>query len=228
MMKNPAEFGTVSRKKIGIGLDNDFIEVYDFYKPEQDCKNAIEVFEEFANDKDSKSAGLSFFNKNRDKICTQSTFDLRGDISINAYIYKYVNTGLKSYVKKYDFLDVFFDKPWCRISPHYNVQRYDGNKEGYFSLHNEQSGMYPYRMLVWMIYLNDAKSGTEFPYQNKTITPKTGRTVIWPASWTHPHKGVTPNIGIKYIATGWFYYLPKGEPKLDGNHPDENIQEIVV
>ena len=108
------------------------------------------------------------------------------------------------------------------------MQRYDGNKEGYFSLHNEQSGMYPYRMLVWMIYLNDAKSGTEFPYQNKTITPKTGRTVIWPASWTHPHKGVTPNIGIKYIATGWFYYLPKGEPKLDGNHPDENIQEIVV
>ena len=207
---------------------NDFIEVYDYIKPEQDCENAIEVFEEFANNKPSRSAGLSVFNKNRDKICTQSTFDLRGDVKINSYIYKYVKTSLKSYVKKYDFLEVFFDKPFCRVSPQYNVQKYDGDKEGYFSLHNEQSGMHPYRMLVWMIYLNDAVSGTEFHYQKKIVIPKTGRTVIWPAGWTHPHRGVTPNIGVKYIATGWFYYLPKGEPKLDGNHPDENIQEIVV
>ena len=207
---------------------NDFIEIYDYYEPEKDCENTIEIFEKFANDKPSRSAGLSVFNKNRQKICTQSTFNLNEDLIINAYIYKYVKTGLKSYVKKYDFLEEFFDKPWCRIAPHYNVLKYDGEKEGYFSLHNEQSGMHPYRMLVWMVYLNNAKSGTEFPYQKRTVTPKMGRTVIWPASWTHPHKGVTPNIGIKYIATGWFYYLPKGEPKFDGHHYDENIQEIVV
>ena len=207
---------------------NDFIEIYDYYEPEKDCENTIEIFEKFANDKPSRSAGLSVFNKNRQKICTQSTFNLNEDLIINAYIYKYVKTGLKSYVKKYDFLEECFDKPWCRIAPHYNVQKYDGEKEGYFSLHNEQSGMHPYRMLVWMVYLNNAKSGTEFPYQKRTVTPKMGRTVIWPASWTHPHKGVTPNIGIKYIATGWFYYLPKGEPKFDGHHYDENIQEIVV
>ena len=207
---------------------NDFIEIYDYYEPEKDCENTIEIFEKFANDKPSRSAGLSVFNKNRQKICTQSTFNLNEDLIINAYIYKYVKTGLKSYVKKYDFLEEFFDKPWCRIAPHYNVQKYDGEKEGYFSLHNEQSGMHPYRMLVWMVYLNNAKRGTEYPYQKRTVTPKMGRTVIWPASWTHPHKGVTPNIGIKYIATGWFYYLPKGEPKFDGHHYDENIQEIVV
>ena len=95
-------------------MDN-FIEIYDYLKPEQDCENAIKVFEEFANDKPSRSAGLSVFNKNRDKICTQSTFDLRGDVNINSYIYKYVKTSLKSYVKKYDFLKVFFDKPFCRV-----------------------------------------------------------------------------------------------------------------
>ena len=83
-------------------------------------------------------------------------------------------------------------------------------------------------MLAWMVYLNDASSGTEFPYQNMTIQAKTGRTVIWPAAWTHPHRGVIPNVGVKYIATGWFYYLPVGTPKFDGHHPDENIQEIVV
>ena len=39
---------------------------------------------------------------------------------------------------------------------------------------------------------------------------------------------MSENEGIKYIATGWFYYLPVGNPKFDGHHPDENIQEIVV
>ena len=121
-----------------------------------------------------------------------------------------------------------FDKNDWRVAPHYNIQKYNGENEGFFTLHNEDSGSHPYRMLVWMMYLNDAKSGTEFPYQNKTITPKVGRTVIWPAGWTHPHKGVTPNEGIKYISTGWFYYLPKGRPHFDGHHPDEKIQEIVV
>ena len=83
--------------------------------------------------------------------------------------------------------------------------------------------------LAWMVYLNDAASGTEFPYQEMIVEPKEGRTVIWPAGWTHPHKGVTPNEGIKYIATGWFYSLPMGEPKFDGRHPDEEkIQEIIV
>ena len=64
----------------------------------------------------------------------------------------------------------------------------------------------------------------------KIVKPEIGRTVIWPAGWTHPHKGVTPNKGLKYIATGWFYFLPKGkEPKFDGHHPDETkIQEIVI
>jgi prolyl 4-hydroxylase len=114
------------------------------------------------------------------------------------------------------------------LCPVYNLQKYEEG-EGFFSLHNEQSGSYPYRLLAWMVYLNDATSGTEFPYQEMTVTPKEGRTVIWPAGWTHPHKGVTPNKGTKYIATGWFYTLPMGEPKFDGRHPDEeNITEILV
>ena len=41
------------------------------------------------------------------------------------------------------------------------------------------------------------------------VEAEQGKGVIWPAGWTHPHKGVTPNIGNKYIATGWFeYYDP--------------------
>ena len=64
-------------------------------------------------------------------------------------------------------------------------------------------------MGAWMIYLNDAESGTEFPYQEIVLQPKQGLCAVWPAYWTHPHKGVTPNRGDKYIATGWInFYTP--------------------
>ena len=202
----------------------DFIETYDFGL-ELDCQKVINFFESVYDEGKSRTGGLKFFNKNRQKICATETLSFADDVDINELVYFFVGQAIDKYSNDYTFLNV--NKSW-RLSPSYNIQRYDGDKEGYFSLHNEASGSYPYRMLAWMVYLNDASSGTEFPYQNMTIQAKTGRTVIWPAAWTHPHRGVIPNVGVKYIATGWFYYLPIGNPKFDGHHPDENIQEIVV
>ena len=202
----------------------DFIETYDFGL-ELDCQKVINFFESVYDEGKSRTGGLKFFNKNRQKICATETLSFAEDVEINELVYFFVGQAIDKYSNDYTFLNV--NKSW-RLSPSYNIQRYDGDKEGYFSLHNEASGSYPYRMLAWMVYLNDASSGTEFPYQNMTIQAKTGRTVLWPAAWTHPHRGVIPNVGVKYIATGWFYYLPIGNPKFDGHHPDENIQEIVV
>ena len=204
-------------------MQSDFIEVYDFGR-ESDAEKIVEFFESVYDGK-STSGGLKYFNKNRQRVCASKTFSFDEDVEINEAVYTYVSSGIEKYVKNYSYLKV--NNSW-RVSPYYNIQRYDGKKEGYFSLHNEASGSYPYRMLAWMVYLNDAASGTEFPYQDLTIYPSIGRTVIWPAAWTHPHRGVTPNEGLKYIATGWFYYLPKGNPRFDGRHPDENKQEIIV
>jgi prolyl 4-hydroxylase len=202
----------------------DFIETYDFGL-ELSCQKVINFFEREYDEEKSRTGGLKFFNKKRQKICATKTLSFDEDVEINELVYFFVSQGIDKYSNDYTFLNV--NKSW-RLSPSYNIQRYDGDKEGYFSIHNEASGSYPYRMLAWMVYLNDASSGTEFPYQNITIQARTGRTVIWPAAWTHPHRGVIPNVGVKYIATGWFYYLPNGNPKFDGHHPDENIQEIVV
>ena len=204
---------------------HDFIETYDTSQVSI-CENIVSFFERVYV---PKSSGLKAFNRNRQKVCSTMTLDFGQDWEINDSVYFYVNVAIRKYREKYDYLDRIDKISQWRLSPSYNIQRYDGKEEGFFSLHNETSGSYPYRLLAWMVYLNDAECGTEFPYQEKTVTPKTGRTVIWPAGWTHPHKGVTPNIGLKYIATGWFYHLPKGEPQFDGHHPDEQrIQEIVV
>ena len=94
-----------------------------------------------------------------------------------------------------------------RLDPLFNIQRYHPG-EGYHTFHCERGANSKNlsRVLVWMIYLNDAKSGTRFYHQKKDVRAKSGRLVIWPAAWTHMHSGIIPNINTKYIATGWFSY----------------------
>lgn len=61
------------------------------------------------------------------------------------------------------------------------------------------------RLLVWMLYLNDVDEGgeTEFLYQSMRIKPKQGTLVIWPAAFTHTHRGNPPLSNPKYVVTGW-------------------------
>jgi hypothetical protein len=50
----------------------------------------------------------------------------------------------------------------------------------------------------------DDAGETEFLYQNMRIKPKKNKLLIWPADWTHTHRG-NPPIGNtdKYILTTW-------------------------
>ena len=217
---------------------SDFLETYDGFISEKNSKEVLRLFEKLGEIADvPKNQGLAYFNKGRQKVCTSVTFDFDDTVNpCGPLLESCIQAGLKSYVDKYPFLrniNKFGGSRW-RICPTYNIQKYEGEKEGYFTLHCEHAAGFPYRMLVWMIYLNDAISGTEFPSQNLILKPKAGRLAIWPAAWTHPHRGVTPNQGLKYIATGWGYFLPKKKNEdihisFDGRHADEEkIKEIVV
>jgi hypothetical protein len=65
------------------------------------------------------------------------------------------------------------------------------------------------RVLVWTIYLNDVPDGegeTEFLWQGVKIKPKAGTCSIWPAAFTHVHRGNPVYSCDKYIATGWYTY----------------------
>ena len=61
-----------------------------------------------------------------------------------------------------------------------------------------------------MTYLNtiDDGGGTEFILQNLVASAKQGLTLIWPAGWTHYHRGIVSNTQIKYIITGWLCFYP--------------------
>ena len=65
------------------------------------------------------------------------------------------------------------------------------------------------RQLVAVWYLNDVPGPggeTEFLFQNLKIRPQAGKLLLFPPFWTHEHRGVTLQAGVKYIATTWVVF----------------------
>ena len=77
---------------------------------------------------------------------------------------------------------------------------------GFHSWHYENgSHISAPRSFVIQVYLNDEFEGgeTEFLYQNLREEAVTGDVIIFPAGFTHTHRGNPPIGGTKYIATTW-------------------------
>ena len=65
------------------------------------------------------------------------------------------------------------------------------------------------RQLVAIWYLNDVPGPggeTEFRHQRLSIRPQAGKLALFPPFWTHEHRGVTLEQGVKYIATTWVVF----------------------
>ena len=91
----------------------------------------------------------------------------------------------------------------------YGETGFEFSGEGFHKWHfeNNGKGVDTYRHLVFMTYLNTLENaGTEFLYQNVTTPCEKGLTLIWPATWTHTHRGIVNNVGEKYITTGWYSF----------------------
>lgn len=117
-----------------------------------------------------------------------------------------------NYKKKYKYADEF-QHVW-NVGPVIKIQKYYPGRS-YSVLHYENQGFGNslYRHLVFMTYLNDVKKGggTFWHYQNLTTKPKKGLTVIWPAIWTHTHKGLPAPEELKYICTGWYEWVKNSD-----------------
>lgn len=120
----------------------------------------------------------------------------------------YITTFVNNYKEKYEYC--FIGHECVEISEPWNIQLYYPGE--YYSVwHTENTGISPFnkRHLVFMTYLNTVDSGgeTEFLYQNCKIKPVKGKTLIWPAYFTHTHRG-SPSINEKkYITTGWLEFV---------------------
>ena len=111
----------------------------------------------------------------------------------------------KDYIKEWTFLKGISEK--LEISS-FNLQRYKPGQH-FNKIHTERSSLENlHRIFAFMTYLNDVHEGgsTYFSHYDLEIQPKKGLTLIWPAEWTHAHKGNVIKQGSKYIITGWINF----------------------
>ena len=145
--------------------------------------------------------------KNTKVEMTQTVFPINSPYLFN-YL-KELNKVTKEYIKKYKHCD--YGQEALNVSPNIKIQKYKPN-EHYSHWHSESTGFEGNnnRILVFSTFLNDIIKGgeTEFFYQKKKIKPKIGKTIIFPAFWTHTHK-VHLSKETKYIITGWYSYVHK-------------------
>lgn len=104
----------------------------------------------------------------------------------------------------------------CSINEPPNIQHYPPGG-GFFEEHYENAGpMVARRVLTFQTYLNDVEEGggTRFVYQDHVAKPARGKTVLWPAGYTHVHCGVVAPREDKYIITGWWSYDEPSERRI--------------
>ena len=129
------------------------------------------------------------------------------DINIKKYVSNINNTIRNSSVENSDHEYSVFTKFVSHET--LMVQRYTKNKGRYIyhdDFHNDFDNK-KYRVITYLWYLNDVEEGgeTEFWGEYK-IKPEAGKLILFPASWTFPHRGQMPVSSDKYIITGWVYY----------------------
>ena len=186
------------------------IGVYDNVISKEGCRKIIKYFDDSPRKESAHVAGHEGneinpkFKNGTNVTVWLSNCDKTMYNSLNEYILPALGKGLGEYKKKFPFINHGLDA-WS-IDDAFNIQKFDGKKEGYFVQHCESSSRNCDRMLVWMIYLNNAKCGTRFYYPTRDVKAKEGRLVLWPAGWTHPHSSILPNIGEKYMMTGWYSF----------------------
>jgi hypothetical protein len=180
-------------------MNTDFIEVYDNALSSKQCKEIIEYInkQELIHGTYGRGLVKEFWNV--------PDMDLSKILSVNVYL----NRSLKECVGKYLTIHPQIKRlsEW-RPDKNYNLQKYDVG-QSFSQIHCENDGHRLNRMMVWMFYLNTVSDGggTYFENYDRTLNAVEGRCVIWPAYWTHFHKGIVSNTQSKYIATGWFEFV---------------------
>jgi len=220
----------------------EFVGIYEDAFTAKECEDTIKQFEAF------HKLGYTYSrlgeSDHADRMIRPST------------VLNYKNDTASSVELDWDpgFIECFHSRFYNYIYPFYNIQypilqtltKHQSKyikvqktipTQGYHVWHCEHDSSYDAsdRILAWILYLNDVEDGgeTEFIYQSLRFKPKQGTFILFPAHFTHTHRGNPPLSGEKYIATGWieFMHTPQNQgasiiPDLNhkGHKKNSNIE----
>ena len=193
----------MNEKKVNI---TNFIGVYDNYITAEECNKAINLYE----DQNKFNNTLNRINFEKVSILQkqdQQFFALPSNIDVwweelKTMMFNF-DLAWKHYIKNTGADDAY------AVPFHFTQLKLQKTlpTEGYHLWHIEHGKGFELesRAFVFSIYLNDVEDGgeTEFLHFSKRVKPKTGRIVIWPASFPYVHRGNPPLSGEKYILTSW-------------------------
>jgi hypothetical protein len=182
---------------------NQFIGIYENVLSEDDCKNIIALFEEDLNNKIDENGDTQFARDKMERHDYQKFYQAKDTSnSIVSKINEAVDKCILLYAKEFWTI-----KQLNATSLVVKLQK-TPPRGGYHVWHCEQNSKEAQgRILAWTIYLNDIPSGegeTEFLWQGLRVQPKAGSGSIFPATFTHTHRGNPVYSCNKYIATGWY------------------------
>ena len=167
------------------------------------CQEMIRRFEE---DKNNQYQGRVGQLANEEKSIKRST-DLvtsgkENWKDLDQELFRSLGTAIKEFREDYPF----FKGPFKDNG--YAIPRTDPGEFYHWHI-DGGSHEFAMRQLVAVWYLNDVEGPggeTEFSYQNIKVKPEAGKLCLFPPFWTHEHRGVTLEKGVKYIATTWVVF----------------------
>lgn len=191
----------------------DFIEIYSDLYPEGYCDHLIAEFERLvlSGAGTNRQASENALRHSKDDMQLDMNFGVHNAAPFNEraasdIFFQGLQACYDNYANKYSAL-----RSGKIRGTAMKMQRTDPGG-GYHVWHGEQgNGDHADRVVVYMLYLNtlnpDEGGETEFLYQRKRIRPEANTMLLWPAAFTHAHRGNTV-LGerSKYVVTGWFYY----------------------
>jgi hypothetical protein len=191
-------------------MDNFIVSYHNAY-PKEYCNQVINWFDQ------AVASGLGLTRQEIDKVpkyakdditvfpFTESTLRLGTSGNLYAeFINPFFNKYYSNYVSRFSILETFASQTVYELKVQKTVPG-----GGYHVWHSETDDRNTAsRLLAFTLYLNDIEEGgeTEYLYQGLRIKPEQSTLVIWPAGFTHTHRGNPPLKETKYIVTGWVEY----------------------
>ena len=190
-------------------LESDQINFIGIWNLENDdlCKNITNFFEtniDLQKDGTTGDGKKTELKKTTDINIHPNNLKEEKFLHIKEYI-KALHNCYLDYQEQWPFLK---DKINTVDIPTFNIQRYNPGDQ-FSHIHTERSSLNSlHRVFAWMTYLNNVDDGgnTHFTHYDLKIKPEIGKTLIWPAEWTHAHCGEILKNGVKYIITGWMHF----------------------
>lgn len=211
--------------------DSDFIGVYPDALDKHTCDRIIQYFEDNYKHPDNSDCKIkSGYGSHENERGHLARHDEQWYMDLSNrcanLISKVVDHCWKQYREKYwvsDYVDVYFDEVKLqKTSP----------RGGFHDWHCEVNDLGVVdRCVAWMLYLNDIPEGegeTEFLWQGLRVQPKAGTMLIWPAFYTHTHRGNAVYSCSKYIATGWGLYMGNDDVEMVDHFEWDNEKKIYT